>query len=140
MGADAVLLICALLSADMIRYYLKICDELGMSALVEVHDENEVVEAVEAGARIIGVNNRNLKTFEVDIENAIRLRSRVPEHILFIAESGISTPEDIGRLRAAGVNGVLIGETLMRSKDKKRQLEWLRNGAEQNIREVSQNG
>lgn len=126
LGADAVLLICALLSTDTIRKYITICNNLGLSALVEAHDEAEVRSALEAGARIIGVNNRNLQTFEVDINNAIRLRSLVPESISFVAESGIRTPEDMIKLKAAGVNAVLIGETLMRSPDKKEQLSRLR--------------
>jgi indole-3-glycerol phosphate synthase len=126
-GADAVLLICALLSTDTIREYINICDELGLSALVEAHDEQEIESALKAGARVIGVNNRNLKTFEVDLNNAIRLRAMVPEKICFVAESGIRTPEDIRQLQAAGVNAVLIGETLMRSPDKKEQLRRLSN-------------
>ena len=132
LGADAVLLICALLDTATIRECLRLCDQLGLSALVEAHDEAEVNSAIEAGARMIGVNNRNLKTFEVDLGNAVRLRKLVPEHIIFIAESGIQTPEDIKRLSAAGVNGVLIGETLMRSVDKKEQLARLREASMMN--------
>ena len=123
MGADAVLLICAILSEAELKENLKICNELGLSALVETHDEAEVAMAVRAGARILGVNNRNLKTFEVDIQNSERLRSLVPDDILFVAESGIRTAEDVRALKAAGVNGVLIGETLMRSRDKKATLQ-----------------
>lgn len=125
-GADAVLLICALLDTDTIKNYLRICNELGLSALVEAHNEEEIKSAVKAGARIIGVNNRNLKTFEVDIYNSVRLRNLVPGDILFVAESGIKTPEDMKLLRNAGVNAVLIGETLMRSENKKEQLGLLR--------------
>ena len=125
-GADAVLLICALLDTETIRRYIKICDELGISALVEAHTEEEVSSALSAGARIVGVNNRNLKTFEVDFNNSIRLRSLVPKEILFVAESGIKTSEDIRILRNAGVNAVLIGETFMRSADKKEELTRLR--------------
>ncbi len=125
-GADAVLLICALLDTQTIRNYLGICNELGLSALVEAHTEEEVASAISAGARVIGVNNRNLKTFEVDLTNSVRLRGLVPKDILFVAESGIKTPEDMAVLKEAGVNAVLIGETLMRSPDKKEQLDWLR--------------
>lgn len=125
-GADAVLLICALLDTATLRRYLAICNELGLSALVEAHSEDEIISALEAGARVIGVNNRNLKTFEVDLNTSIRLRGLVPGEVLFVAESGIRTAEDIALLRAAGVNAVLIGETLMRSSDKKQMLSQLK--------------
>ncbi len=128
LGASCILLICAILDTDTIGRYLKICDQLGLSAIVEVHDEEEMASAIRAGARIIGVNNRNLKDFTVDIGNSIRLRGLAPKETLFIAESGIKTSEDIQALREARVNGVLIGETLMRSPDKKAMLEEL-NGA-----------
>lgn len=126
LGASCVLLIAALLDTDTIREYRTICDEIGLSALVEAHDEAEVQSALDAGARMIGVNNRDLKTFTVDIENSIRLRNLVPDRILFVAESGIRTAEDIQALRQAGVDGVLIGETLMRSSDKAAMLRQLR--------------
>lgn len=126
LGASCVLLIAALLDADTIREYKAVCDELGLSALVEAHDETEVRSALDAGARMIGVNNRDLKTFTVDINNSTRLRSLVPEKILFVAESGIRTAGDIQVLRQAGVNGVLIGETLMRSDDKAGMLARLK--------------
>lgn len=125
-GADAILLICAILDTEKIKSYLKIADELGLSALVEAHTEDEVKTALAAGARIIGINNRDLKTFEVDIRTSIKLRRLVPEDILFISESGIKTSEDIARLRENKVNGVLIGETFMKSRDKKKQLAELR--------------
>lgn len=128
LGADAALLISALLDSEVLKRYLRICHRLGLSALVEVHDEEEMDRALEAGARVIGVNNRNLKDFTVDIENSLRLRDRAPEDILFVAESGIQTAEDVARLRAAKVNGVLIGETLMRSEDKKAALCALNGG------------
>lgn len=127
-GASAVLLICALLDTDTIREWIKICDTLGLSALVEAHTEEEVQSALDAGARIIGVNNRNLKDFTVDITTCTRLRSLVPKDILFVGESGIKTSEDIENLRKAEVNGVLIGETLMRSDDKKQALAELNCG------------
>lgn len=126
LGASAVLLICSLLDTDTLRRYREICDELGMSALVEAHDEREIESALQAGARIIGVNNRNLKDFTVDVHNSERLRRLVPPEVLFVAESGIRTAEDIRVLREAGVNGVLIGETLMRAPDKKAMLDKLR--------------
>jgi Indole-3-glycerol phosphate synthase len=128
LGTSCVLLIAALLDTDTIREYKAVCDALGLSALVEAHDEAEIESAIRAGARMIGVNNRDLKTFTVDINNSIRLRKLVPENILFVAESGIGTAQDIEALRQAGVNGVLIGETLMRSNDKKAMLDRLRGG------------
>ncbi|MCH5252302.1 MAG: indole-3-glycerol phosphate synthase TrpC [Lachnospiraceae bacterium] len=125
-GADIVLLICALLSKDELKNYIDICDSLGLSALVEAHDEEEIRMAVSAGARIIGVNNRNLKDFTVDIHNGIRLRRQVPENCFFVAESGIRTREDIVELEKGKVNAVLIGETLMRSENKKAMLSELK--------------
>lgn len=118
LGASCVLLIAALLDTDAIRQYKAVCDGLGLSALVEAHDERELYSALDAGARLVGVNNRDLRTFTVDIQNSIRLRKLVPENILFVAESGIQDAGDIQALRDAGVDGVLIGETLMRSGDK----------------------
>ncbi len=128
-GANAVLLICALLDKQMLKKYIGICDTLGLSALVEAHTGAEVKSSLDAGARIVGVNNRNLKTFEVDPETCIRLRPLVPNDIIFVAESGISSREDIVRLRDAGVNAVLIGETLMRSSDKRSALAELKGGS-----------
>lgn len=128
-GADAVLLICALLSTRILRDYIGICDALGLSALVEAHTEAEVQSALDAGARIVGVNNRNLKTFEVDINTCVRLRPLVPKDIIFVAESGIRDDADIARLREAGVDAALIGETLMRSTNKKSVLAALKGGA-----------
>lgn len=125
-GASCVLLICSLLDKETIEKYIEICDNLGMSALVEAHDETEIKMAIAAGARMIGVNNRDLKTFTVDIGNSERLRKLVPDNILFIAESGIRTNADIRRLREAKVNGVLIGETFMRAENKKEMLQELR--------------
>ncbi|WKY45858.1 indole-3-glycerol phosphate synthase TrpC [Eubacteriaceae bacterium ES2] len=125
-GADAILLICAILSEDRLKEYLKIADDLGLSVVVETHDENEVKMALQAGARIIGVNNRNLKTFDVDLNNSIRLRKLVPEDIIFISESGIKTAEDISLLKQNKTDAVLIGESLMRSKNKKDRLNQLK--------------
>lgn len=128
LGAGIILLICALLDEETMREYIKIADSLGLSAICEAHDEEEVKKAVRAGARIIGVNNRNLKDFTVDINNSLRLRQTVPEDILFIAESGIKSHDDIVILQKGNVNGVLIGETLMKAADKKAMLDILRYG------------
>lgn len=113
--ADAILLICAILSIEKISGFIRIADKLGMSCLVETHNEEEIQMAIAAGARIIGVNNRDLKTFETDIANSIRLRDRVPREILFVSESGIRHADDVDALRSIGVDGVLVGETLMKS-------------------------
>lgn len=126
LGAAAVLLICAILSEEQLKDYLKLCDELGLSALVEAHDENEIQTAIHAGARMIGVNNRNLKDFSVDTENSRRLRDMIPENILFVSESGIRDAEDVRILEKIGADAVLIGETLMRAQDKKQKLEELK--------------
>lgn len=125
LGADAVLLICALLDNDFLREALVLCDTLGLSALVEAHDEREVDTAIKAGARVIGVNNRDLRTFEVDVQTCIRLRDYLPEDVLYVAESGIRTAADIMRLRESGVHAALIGETLMRAPDIPAALEAL---------------
>jgi indole-3-glycerol phosphate synthase len=125
LGADAVLLICALLDTDTVKKYISVCDRLGLSALVEAHTKDETESALRAGARIIGVNNRNLKNFEVDLNTCIALRTLVPNNILYVAESGIRTARDIALLRQANVNAVLIGETLMRSNDKRAELHRL---------------
>ena len=130
MGADAILLICALMNIGELKNSLEIAHSIGLSALVEAHTEEEVHMAVEAGARIIGVNNRNLKTFEVDITTSIRLRKLVPENILFISESGIKTSKDIAILKENKIDGVLVGEALMKSRDKKYQLDQLRGAAD----------
>lgn len=125
-GADAVLLICSILSENQLQEYLGIATELGLSALVEAHDEEEVLAAQRSGARIIGVNNRNLKDFTVDISNSIRLRKMVPSDILFVSESGMKNRADIAALEENGTNAVLIGETLMRSQDKGAMLRTLK--------------
>ncbi|MCL2053577.1 MAG: indole-3-glycerol phosphate synthase TrpC [Oscillospiraceae bacterium] len=122
LGASAVLLICSILDKATLSEYIKIAHSIGLSALVETHDESEVAMALEAGAKIVGVNNRNLKTFEVDITLSERLRALVPPEVIFVAESGIQTNEDVNRLRKAGVDAVLIGETIMRSKDKRAEI------------------
>ncbi|CVI70810.1 Indole-3-glycerol phosphate synthase [Clostridiales bacterium CHKCI001] len=132
LGADAVLLICAILDTKTIHNYLQICEELGLSAIVEAHDEVEIASAIEAGAKIIGVNNRNLKNFTVNFQNCTSLRKYIPENILFVAESGVKTAEDVASIANAGANAILIGETLMRSNQKKELLHTFRK-ASQNI-------
>lgn len=126
LGASAVLLICSILSGEQIREYIAVCDKLGLSALVEAHDEDEVKTAVNAGARIIGVNNRNLKDFSVDTENSRRLREMIPRDVLFVSESGVSGAEDVKKLRDIGADAVLVGEALMRAEDKRAKLRELR--------------
>lgn len=118
MGADAILLICALLDTDTVKRYLKICDSLGMTALVETHNFDEIQSAIEAGARVLGVNNRNLKDFTVNLDHASNLKAFVPEGIIFVAESGIVTVEDGQKLLHNGADALLIGEALMRSDNK----------------------
>ncbi|MBQ6993509.1 MAG: indole-3-glycerol phosphate synthase TrpC [Lachnospiraceae bacterium] len=129
LGASCVLLIVALLDESTIKRYIEICDKLGLSTLVEVHNEKEITSAMNAKARLIGVNNRDLRDFTVDIQNSIRLRDKIPSDILFVAESGIKTAEDVQTLHEHRVNGVLIGETLMRSLDKRAMLAELRGEA-----------
>lgn len=129
LGASAVLLIVALLDQSELSEYMEMAGELGLSALVEAHDEREIEQAIDAGASIIGVNNRDLKTFHVDTGRSAKLRSLVPEDVIFVAESGIKTAEDVAALSSIGVNAVLIGETLMRSADKKAMLQEMKNAA-----------
>ena len=128
LGASAVLLICAILDDGQLKDYLALAHSLGLSALVEAHDETELNRALSAGAGIIGVNNRDLRTFTVDVSNSLRLRKFAPPEVLFVSESGIKTPEDIQKLYDNGTNAVLIGETLMRAPDKKAMLAQLRGG------------
>ncbi len=126
LGASAVLLICSILSSQQLREYLQLCEQLGLSALVETHDEGEVGMALAAGARIIGVNNRNLRDFSVDTENSRRLREQIPAEVLFVSESGVKTAADAAALREIGADAVLVGETMMRAKDKRAMLAELR--------------
>lgn len=125
-GASAILLICSILTDEQLKTYRVLAERLGMSALVEVHDEEEVQRALAAGSRIIGANNRDLKTFQVNIQNSLGLRGLIPPKVLFVSESGIKGPKDIAALQENGTDAVLIGETLMRSKDKKKMLNFLR--------------
>lgn len=126
LGADAILLICAILSPYQLKEYADLAKSLGLSALIETHNEKEIEIAIQAGAKIVGVNNRNLKDFTVDIENSLRLRQFVPKEVLFLSESGIKTPEDTEKLQKNGTNAVLIGETFMKSENKKEMLEKLK--------------
>ncbi|MBR6100894.1 MAG: indole-3-glycerol phosphate synthase TrpC [Ruminococcus sp.] len=126
LGASAVLLICSILSDAQLKEYLAVCETLGLSALVEAHDEDEVKRAVGAGARLVGVNNRNLTDFSVDTGNSRRLRELVPEGVLFVSESGVRGREDTAPLEQAGVDAVLVGEALMRAPDIAAKLRELR--------------
>ena len=126
LGASAALLICAILDKSQIRDYIGLCDALGLSALVEAHDEAEVEAALAAGARIVGVNNRNLKDFTVDTGNSRRLRALIPEGVLFVSESGVRGPEDVQVARDMGADAVLVGEALMRAPDKAARLRELK--------------
>lgn len=126
LGASAVLLICSLLTERELTAYIAVCDELGLSALVEAHDEAEVESALRSGARVIGVNNRNLRDFSVDTDNSRRLRELIPRDRLFVSESGIGSARDVEKLREIGADAVLIGEMLMRAPDKKAVLASLR--------------
>lgn len=126
LGAQAVLLICSILSPEQLRTYIQLCDELGLSALVEAHDAAEISMGLTAGARIIGVNNRNLKDFSVHTDNSCALRKLVPKEVLFVSESGVQSAADVEKLRQTGADAVLIGEALMRAPDKKARLSELR--------------
>lgn len=128
LGASAILLICAILDPGELRAYRELARELGLRALVEAHDERELDLALSGGAEIVGVNNRDLRNFQVDMNNSIRLRSLAPKEVAFVSESGIRSPEDIGRLREHGIDGVLIGEALMRSPNKAEALFHLNGG------------
>ena len=126
LGASAVLLICSISSGAQIADHIGVCDALGLSALVEAHDAAEVRMALDAGARIIGVNNRNLKDFSVDSGNSRRLRALIPEGVLFVSESGVRCGADVELLRESGADAVLVGEALMRANDKRAKLAELR--------------
>ena len=126
LGANCVLLICSILDTKTIEKYLKICEDLGLAVLTETHDEDEIASAIAAGAPMIGVNNRNLKDFSVDLGNAGRLRDSIPADRLYVSESGVKTPEDAAGMKAIGADAVLIGETLMRADDKGEMLRKLR--------------
>ncbi len=129
-GASAVLLIASLLHAEKIAKFIELANSLGLCSLVEAHTKSEVQTALGAGAKILGVNNRDLKTFEVDLNTTLRLKEGVPNDVLFVSESGIKTPGDIKKLRDNGVSAVLIGETLMRSANKTEMINFLRGNDE----------
>lgn len=126
MGANAALLICAVLDTSTLARYLELCDCLGLAALTEAHDEAEIASAVSAGARMIGVNNRNLKDFSVDLGNAARLRDCIPADRLYVAESGVKAPADAAAMKAIGADAILMGEALMRAEDKSAALAAMR--------------
>ena len=128
LGASCVLLIVSILSIVELKKFLDLAHDLGLSAIVETHDGDEIRTAMNVGAEIIGVNNRNLNDFTVDIENSISLRRCVSGDVIFISESGIKTPEDVMKLKENNVDAVLIGETLMKSDDKKAMISELKNG------------
>lgn len=127
MEADAVLLICSILDDARLKDYLSLCKEIGLDALVEAHNEKEIESAVKADARIIGVNNRNLKDFSVDFSNALKLRSMIPKDTVYVAESGVKNADDAKRIKEAGTDAVLIGEAFMRAYDKAALLREMRN-------------
>ncbi len=129
LGADCVLLICSLLDTKILRRYLSICEELGLAALIETHNAEEIRSAVNAGARMIGVNNRNLKDFTVDLGNVSRLRDQIPAGLLYVAESGVKTPADAAQLHKAGADALLVGEAMMRADDKAAFLNAMREAA-----------
>ncbi|MCL1856013.1 MAG: indole-3-glycerol phosphate synthase TrpC, partial [Clostridia bacterium] len=126
LGASAVLLICALLDENTLARLVSLAHQIGLSALVETHEEREIEMALSAGARVVGVNNRDLTTFDVDLTLSGRLRHKVPPEILFVSESGITTPADVQALADVGVDAVLIGQTVMRSTDRTAQIRRLR--------------
>lgn len=126
LGAKAVLLICSILDKVQMKEYLSICDELGLSALVEAHDEREIEMALDISAKIVGVNNRNLKDFNVDTGNSRRLRTLVPEGVIFVSESGVKTVDDIRQIKDFGADAVLIGEMLMRAENKRELIEAMK--------------
>lgn len=130
LGADAILLLANVLDPGQLREYLQLCEQLGLSALVENHNAAEIQKSLQAGARIVGINNRDLRDFSVDINNTCKLRSLVPKDKILVSESGIRTNHDITCLRAVGVNAVLIGETLMRSKDISSKVKELWRGVD----------
>ena len=132
LGASAVLLICTILDTVQLRDYIEICDGLGISALVEAHNEAEVEAALCSGARIVGVNNRNLKDFSVDPDNSRRLRKLVPGDVLFVSESGVHNAADVQTAREIGADAVLVGEVLMRSENRQAKLAELRGVNDEN--------
>jgi indole-3-glycerol phosphate synthase len=125
MGADAVLLIVAALSDEELAIFLDVARQLELTALVEVHDEAELQQALAAGAEVVGVNQRDLRTFEVDHQRALKLGGMMPDGVVAVAESGIRDSDDVRRLSEAGYQAVLVGETLMRSGDRRASVQEL---------------
>jgi len=132
LGAQAVLLICALLDGKTLKKFALLAENIGLEALVEAHDEAEIACALDSGAKIIGINSRNLKNFTVDTEKTLKMRSLIPENCVAVAESGVKTREDTQKIEEAGFDAALVGETLMRAKDKKAALAVLRGLAAEN--------
>ncbi len=132
MGASCILLICSILSVEEMKYFKDISDDLGLSTLVECHNASEIEMALKINARMIGVNNRNLKDFSVDTNNSKRLRDLVPKDILFVSESGVNSPEDIKNIIAMGADAALVGEVLMRAENKKFTLDRLKGKYDKN--------
>ena len=126
-GADAILLIVAILDSDTLKKYIDIAHSIGLGCLVEAHDEKELEIAINCGAKVVGVNNRNLKDFTIDMNNSINLRNKAPKDILFVSESGIKNRNDIKKLEDNNIDAVLIGETLMRSNDIINEVRKLKN-------------
>ena len=131
LGADAIILLCSVLDEITLMRCLNLAERLGMSALVEAHSSMQVKKALRVGAKIIGVNNCDLRTFKVDMKNSVELRSMVGDDIIFVSESGIKTADDIKVLEENNVDAVLIGETLMKSHDKRKTFEILQGLKEQ---------
>lgn len=129
LGANCILLIVSLLNKETLEKYINLAASLGLSALVETHDEEEIKTAISAGAKILGVNNRNLKDFSVDLNNAKRLRELIPENVIYVAESGIASLDDAKMLKEAGADALLIGEFLMRSDDKALLIKKIKGAA-----------
>ena len=125
-GASAVLLICSILDDSQLKAFQQLSEELGLSVLVEAHTENEIYRALNCGAKILGINNRNLKNFQVDVTNSLKLRKLVPPEVVFVSESGVTNSEDTKKLYENGTDAVLIGETLMRSSNIKQTLKQLK--------------
>ena len=125
-GASAILLICAILSEEELKNFHGLANSLGLACLVEAHSEEEIAKALNIGARVIGVNNRDLRDFTVDINHSLKLRKLVPDSVIFVSESGVKSTDDIRAIREIGADAVLIGETLMRADDKKAKLDELR--------------
>ncbi|WP_105615613.1 indole-3-glycerol phosphate synthase TrpC [Vallitalea okinawensis] len=128
LGASCILLISSLLEKETLKRFIGLCDELGLDALVEVHTVDELLSSLEVGSEILGINNRNLHTFETNIGTSLELCSHVPPQVLLVSESGFHREEDVSLLKGTPINGILVGESFMRAKDIVKQSEVLRNG------------